>query len=397
MSVSCLAPCAQEPSQASPRAASHPKPPRAASASTPVPAVPAVPHEDRFEKLRKPTANVAVLLNAQARKVTPRIARRLERIVGTPHAFYSHSLEEARAHIATIAAGGYDTLVCCGGDGTLITAMNMMRAHIDSLPAPVAMPRFAQLTLGTGNALRQVVRAGQPVADLRAIHAGQSVDRQLSLIEDHTGTAFFFAGIGHDALLMHDYDAMQRHVPKCVSRNVLRSKVGFTAALLSLTAPHLTLNRNHGKAVVEADGPCFRIDRANGDALVPLAPGEIFSGDIGTLGVSTVPWLGYDIRMFPFADTVPELMHLRITQMSLAGMLAHSKSLWRGTYNHPTRCHDFLVTAVDIRLDRELHYQHSGESQGRVSHVRFGVRPNAITMAAQPEFSRRPKAALLAT
>ena len=382
MSLSCLAPCVKEPNQAPAGAAPPSKRPHATSPTSQPAAAPA---QDQFEGPRKRRANVAVLLNAQARRVTPKVARRLEAIVGAPHAFYSHSLEEARAHIATIAAGGYDTLVCCGGDGTLITAMNMMRAHIGTLDAPVAMPRFAQLTLGTGNALRQVVRAGEPATDLRTIHAGKSIDKPLSLIEDHTGTAFFFAGVGHDALLMHDYDEMQRHVPKCVSRNVLRSKMGFTTALLSVTAPHLTQKCNHGKAVVTASGPCYRIDRAHGDALVPLPSGEIFSGDIGMLGVSTVPFLGYDIRMFPFADTNPELMHLRITQMSLVGMLAHSKSLWRGTYNHPTRCHDFLVTAVDIQLDRPLHYQHSGESQGRVDHVHFGVRPNAITMAAQPQ------------
>ena len=375
MSLSCLAPCVKEPNQ-SPAGAAPPS--KRSRASAP-------PAQDHFESPHKPRANVAVLLNAQARRVTPKVARRLEAIVGAPHAFYSHSLEEARAHITTIAAGGYDTLVCCGGDGTLITAMNMMRAHIGTLPTPREMPRFAQLTLGTGNALRQVVRAGEPVADLCTIYAGKSIDKPLSLIEDHTGTAFFFAGVGHDALLMHDYDEMQRHVPKCVSRNILRSKVGFTTALLSLTAPHLAQKCNHGKAVVTASGPCFHIDGAHGNALVPLPPGEIFSGDVGMLGVSTVPWLGYDIRMFPFAGTLPELMHLRVTQLSLVGMLAHSKSLWRGTYSHPTRCHDFLVTSVDVQLDRPLHYQHSGESQGRVDHVHFGVRPNAITMAAQPQ------------
>ena len=378
MSLSCFPPCAQK----APQSQSHVKPEHCRSHA------PAVAR-DHFEDTGPSRAKVAILLNARARQVTPMLSRRLENIVGSRHAFYSYSLAEARLQISKIVAGGYDTVVCCGGDGTLITAINMARAYIAQQASPIRMPRFAQLALGTGNALRQVLGAANPTDDLQRIHRGHSVDRPLSLIEDHNGTAFFFAGVGHDALLMRDYDDMQRSVPGFVSRNMLRSKVGFAAALLSRTAPHMALHRNHGRAIVTAEGPCYRIDQEHGDTLVPLVPGEIFSGKIGTLGVSTVPWLGYDIHMFPFAGKDPNLMHLRITQLSLFGMLAHSKSMWRGTYRHPTRCHDFLVTTVHVRLDRKLHYQHSGESQGRVERLSFGIRPNAITVAAQAATQRK--------
>ncbi len=380
MSLNRFAPCVQAP----PHSARVKPQPRHRPAKAGRPPMVSGTAPDGFEGPRKSATKVAVLLNARARRVTPAVARQLEAVVGHKHAFYSHSLAEAQRHIASILASGYDTVVCCGGDGTLITAINMMRECIAKQPGPTRMPRFAQLTLGTGNALRQVVGAKEPAADLRNIRDGRSVDRSLSLIEDHDKKAFFFAGVGHDALLMHDYDSMQHSVPAFVSRNMLRSKVGFTAALLLRTAPQMALLRNHGHARVNAEGPCYRIDRAHGDTLIPVPAGEIFSGPIGMLGISTVPWLGYDIYMFPFANKHPELMHLRITQMSLFGMMAHGKSLWHGTFNHPTQCHDFLVTAVDVQLDRKLHYQHSGESQGRADHLHFGVRPRAITMAAQP-------------
>ena len=287
MSLNCFSSRVQGPRRSQSRVLFHPgAPPVSTAASTTA--------IDKFESPRKSRGEVAVLLNAQARRVTPAVARQLESIVGRKYAFYSRSLTEARNHIASILAGGYETVVCCGGDGTLITAVNMMRDCIAQQPSPARMPRFAQLTLGTGNALRQVVGAGEPTADLRSIRDGRSIDRPLSLIEDHNKTAFFFAGVGHDALLMHDYDELQHSVPSFISRHLLRSKAGFTAALLSRTAPHMALERNHGHARVTAEGPCYRIDRAHGDGLIPVAPGENFSGRIGMLGVSTVPWLGYD-------------------------------------------------------------------------------------------------------
>src|SRR5678815_6179467 len=63
---------------------------------------------------------VAVLLNARARKVTPRVVRALSHVVPRADLYLSRSPNDARDIARTILTRGYDAVFCGGGDGTLL-------------------------------------------------------------------------------------------------------------------------------------------------------------------------------------------------------------------------------------------------------------------------------------
>ena len=73
---------------------------------------------------------IAVLLNRNAKQVSDAIVKRVERIVGRDHVYYSRSLEEGEAFAREIVQKGYGTIVSGGGDGTLSQTINMIHRYI---------------------------------------------------------------------------------------------------------------------------------------------------------------------------------------------------------------------------------------------------------------------------
>src|SRR5678815_290137 len=105
---------------------------------------------------------VAVLLNARARKVTPRVVRALSHVVPRADLYLSRSPNDARDIARTILTRGYDTVFCGGGDGTFIGFADEILSQAER--AHAAAPRFGVLKLGTGNGLAALVQAS-PVED----------------------------------------------------------------------------------------------------------------------------------------------------------------------------------------------------------------------------------------
>src|SRR6516164_4088440 len=65
-------------------------------------------------------SRIAVLLNAQARKVTPRVVRALSHVVPRSDLYLSRTPVDARRIAQAVLRRGYDTVFCGGGDGTFI-------------------------------------------------------------------------------------------------------------------------------------------------------------------------------------------------------------------------------------------------------------------------------------
>ena len=104
---------------------------------------------------------MAVLLNRNARLVTDKLVRKIERLVGRDHVYYSRSLEEAEAFTREIIQKNYGTIACGGGDGTLTGTVNFVQRYINEANRwrveryerfgerqdLIGMPRFAFLRL----------------------------------------------------------------------------------------------------------------------------------------------------------------------------------------------------------------------------------------------------------
>src|SRR5687768_9621682 len=80
---------------------------------------------------------VAVLLNANARKVGPKVRSHLESLVPRGDLYWSRSLSEAEEHVGRIVERGYSTVFTGGGDGTICNTINLLHDQLRGrIPRP---------------------------------------------------------------------------------------------------------------------------------------------------------------------------------------------------------------------------------------------------------------------
>lgn len=332
---------------------------------------------------------VAVLLNRNARKVSDKLARRVEEIVGTGNLFYSRSLEEAEAYAREIVQRGYGTVVCGGGDGTLARAINLVQRYVGEANAwraeryrrygewqtLLSSPRFGFLRLGTGNALGPVTGAGNPLDDLKRVVAQVPVRHRTVPLLDVGGERCFFAGLGYDSLVLNDYNWLRERTKSRLARPFMHSVLGYFAAIAARTLPNV-LFRGAAElsARVVTRAPAFYIDPRRGDAVEAIEPGTtLYEGSAALIGAGTTPYYGYGLKVYPFAGMMPGMMNLRIASLGPVTALSHLPSIWKGSYRKPERLFDFFASDVEIELEQPFPFQHSGDAQGMRKSLRWRI------------------------
>jgi diacylglycerol kinase family enzyme len=340
-------------------------------------------------------ARVAVLLNRNARRVSDRLARRMEEVVGAGHLFYSRSLEEAEAFTRQIVQGGYGTVVCGGGDGTLSRAANLVQRYVAEAntwrveryrrygewQTLLSHPRFAFLRLGTGNALGPVVGAGDPLSDLKQIVSQPTRQRSLPMI-DVGGERCFFAGIGYDSLILNDYNWLRARTKNPLARPLMHSVLGYFGAIVARTLPSVLL---HGAARLSARlvtrGRAYYVDPRRGDAVEEIEAGTtLYEGPAGMVGAGTTPFYGFGLKVYPFAGMVPGMMNVRVAQLGPLRALAHLPSIWTGAYRDCNGVLDFLASDVEIELEQPFPFQHSGDAQGMRKSMRWRIAEDRLSL-----------------
>src|SRR5512136_825190 len=178
--------------------------------------------------------HTAVLLNANAKQVSPRVRELLAGIVPEGSLFFSRDPDDAHRIADTVVSRGFQTVFTGGGDGTFVSWVNHILDRAETRSAPA--PRFGVLALGTGNAVAGMVGAGRPVDDLRRHLSGEILPaRRLDLVSCD-GRRTPFAGVGIDAAVLNDY-------------NWLRSRLGGRAGRLA------TGLRGYGLAIALRSAP----------------------------------------------------------------------------------------------------------------------------------------------
>lgn len=364
---------------------------------------PATMSRELFARLHAPPlpaaapdpGRVAVLLNRNARKVSDRLARRMEEVVGTGNLFYSRNLEEAEAYAREIVQRGYGTVVCGGGDGTLARTVNLVHRYVTEANAwrleryrrygewqtLLASPRFAFLRLGTGNALGPVVGAGDPIGDLkRVLSSDPGRNHHLPML-DVGGEHCFFAGLGYDSLLLNDYNWLRARTKSVLLRPLARSLLGYFTALAARSLPKALRGAARLQARVLARAPGFYIDPRRGDVVREIgADTVVYEGPAVFIGAGTTPFYGFGLKVYPFAGMMPGMMNLRIGHVSPFEALAHLPSLWKGSYRNPQGIFDFLLSDVEIELEQPFPFQHSGDAQGMRKNLRWRIANDKLVL-----------------
>ena len=182
----------------------------------------------------------AVLLNGNAKRVTPGLIRNFQELVPHQDLRVSRTMQEGQAIIEDLVENGYGRIMSGGGDGTFVQVVNdlvevVSRRHGEG--RATQMPRVGILRLGTGNAVASFLGSSRPTRDLIRLRDGRvGAPIPLSLIESE-GRRFPFAGFGYDGELLNDYIWFKRRVTHPVLRPMLHSVGGYFAALGLRTIP----------------------------------------------------------------------------------------------------------------------------------------------------------------
>ncbi len=341
------------------------------------------------------STSVALILNRNARKVNDKVAQKLAQIVGDDNLFYSRTIEDAETYSREIVRRGYGTVVCGGGDGTLTRTVNLVRRYVaeanecrlDRLrrfgewQKLLKAPRFAFLRLGTGNALSTLVGAGDPASDLLHIMTTRTLARRTVPMVNVGDEHCFFAGVGYDSLVLEHYNWLRERTQNPLARPFMHSLGGYFAAIAGRTLPSLLCGKSRLTARVKTRAPAYYVNPRRGDALEEMAAGTVlYEGPAAMIGVGTTPYYGYGLRVYPFAGLVPDMMQLRIANMGALRTLANLSGLWRGSYRAPELLRDFMVSDVEVELDRPFAFQHSGDAQGLRQNMRWTIAADQVEL-----------------
>jgi len=336
----------------------------------------------------------AVLLNANAKLVNARVRKALERVVAPEDLFFSKSEMDALAIADTVVSRGYETVFTGGGDGTFVGWVNRILDRVALRSARA--PRFGLLALGTGNAVAEMVgsRPDGHFANLVAFANGRSGLRSLNLLTCG-GRRTPFAGVGIDAAVLNDYRWLQGCLADTGLGKFASGIPGYALSIALRSVPrHLLARRPCYCEIVNVGRPAFRLDARGHQAGPAIGTGELlYAGPCRMAAASTVPYYGFGLKVFPFAERRRGMLQLRVaTHLPVASLLFNLPLVWSGEFSHPHLL-DFHVERVSVRFERPMPLQVGGDAEGWRDEVAFALAPEPVELV---DFSEpRPRPTLL--
>lgn len=331
---------------------------------------------------------VAVLLNANARKVNARVVRALSHVVPEQDLFLSRSELDARRIVQTVLDRNYATVFTGGGDGTFMGFVNEVYRQLETRREPgLRAPRFGVLKLGTGNAIAHFTNASGVRNDgilhdvLRARADEAPGTRHMDLL-NVDGQRAPFAGLGVDGKLLNDYIWVKHNLAKGMLKRVMTGSGGYFSAVTFKTVPHYLTNSTLVECEITngSGSEAYRLGTDGQPVGEPIAPGgQLFRGKLMMAAAATMPFYGYGLRMFPFADKRRGMMQLRLGQVSPGSVIANLPKLWAGRW-FPEGIQDFHASEVTIRYDRPVPFQVAGDAAGYRDEVTFSIAPEAVEL-----------------
>ncbi|MCK6503853.1 diacylglycerol kinase [Myxococcota bacterium] len=340
----------------------------------PSPALPLAP------SYRLPHDNYAVVLNANAGRVTPRLTRALGEIVPRERLFLTESPEHARHVLERCVEDEVDTVFAGGGDGTIVGVINTLaelRARSERVPD------VGILRLGTGNALAHWMKSTTPERDLRRWRAGKvhrAVPVTMVTAED---TLFPFAGLGYDAAILNDYNAVKARAKGRWWQKLARGVPGYLLAGYLRTLPNYLRRRTPTVTITNLGAPAHRIGPDGREVGEPVPTGgRIYQGPATMVGSATTPFYGAGLKMFPFATSRAGRFQLRICAMRPWQVARALPDAWRGTLQHPA-LQDWYADRVRLVFDDAMPYQLGGEARGYRRELTFSLAAFPVTLVGQ--------------
>lgn len=339
------------------------------------------------------SGRTAVLLNANAKRVTSRLMSKAAALVPEDELFCTHTFEEARQAAQRIIGEGFSMLFTGGGDGTFMGTLGELRkviAQRQSEGLPAAMPKFGILKLGTGNALASLCNAsgGSGVFEdiRRASGGGCPLTRTIRLVDTDDGILAPFVGVGLDAGILNFYVEKKKAAAEHFYGPLFEGAFGYFSAVVFKAVPKYLFRGHTTDIEVIARAPAWRCGPGDVVESEPAPAGTtLYKGPVLLASAGTTPFYGYRFKMFPLWDKSPGLMHLRIVTISSGTLVANLPSVWKGLYRSPL-VPEYLCSDVEIRaLKDKVPYQIGGDAGGYRESVRWKISEDSFELV---DFSR---------
>lgn len=316
-------------------------------------------------------SRIAVVVNGNAKNVNEDVISTIDQILKGGDLFVSRHIDEAPEIARTIVEGGYGTVLTGGGDGTFtVMVTEVVKACERSGKLP---PRFGLLKLGTGNALAWVIGASSlgkknVTADIdRLLHEAGSRRIHLVRVEGYLTP---FTGLGADAQILADYNVTKTSLENTPLARLGRGLTGYGVAAVTRSLPTFLYKPIPHLRITNTGADAYPVDPGGIHKKRVIRTGEVlFEGKARMAALSTIPYYGFGMRLFPFAEADPERMNLRVSRVGSPQFLRNIPGIWAGSYHDPKYLQDFLVQKVRIESNAPLDFQIGGDSRGKRSQI----------------------------
>ncbi|HET9623056.1 MAG TPA: diacylglycerol kinase family protein [Kofleriaceae bacterium] len=309
------------------------------------------------------------LVNRNARRARSGAADRLAR-AAPGQVRLTGSLDEARAVIRDEVGRGVDLVVFAGGDGTVVMGLAMLAEACRGHARPE--PAVGVLRLGAGNAIADAVGAtSDPAADLARLVRGDGAWRAAPMI-DVLGVRAPFVGVGVDAQLLEDQRAVGDVIDRVPGGRFVGGAARYALSVALRSVPRFARGDRPHAVVRNAGAPAIEMARTGPTGAHHAAGAVLWQGACTLIAGATIPYFGFGLKMFPFADARPDRFHLRCGDAGLLEIVRNTPAAFRGTY-FSRHVRDFLCDRVVIELDRASPVEAGGELLGTHPRIDLGL------------------------
>jgi diacylglycerol kinase family enzyme len=325
---------------------------------------------------------IAVVVNGNARSVTSEVISTLDQILLGGDLFVSRRREEGPDLARLIINRGYGTVLTGGGDGTFTSVLtDVVR---EATKQGKAIPRFGFLKLGTGNALAWVVGASGSkrrglAADIERLRQDAG-SRPVRFIEVDDLIAPF-AGFGVDAEVLQDYEIVKKRLLAGPLKRVAPGALSYAISSVTRSLPSYFVKAMPHCRILNEGADAYRIGSKGSIVGPPVPRGEtIYEGPARIAAVSTIPYYGFGLRAFPYAEERGDRMSLRVSTIGPVPFAMNFGAIWRGEYENPAVMFDYLVEAISWELDPPTPFQVGGDARGEHSRMRAVLSPTVVRL-----------------
>ena len=310
------------------------------------------------------------IVNGNARRLGGRDRKKLEAALpGRVH--FTRSLEEARGVVRSELARGVDLFVLGGGDGTVVMGLTLIAEACRGTSKPE--PAIAVLRLGTGNAIADTVGAtSDAAADLAAHLRGRGSWKKIAML-DVLGMRAPFVGVGIDAQLLEDQAAMNEIVDRVpVARSMLGGSARYALSVALRSVPRFATTARPHATVINRGSAAIAMGEGGATGATVACGRTLWAGACTMVAGATIPYFGFGLKMFAFANERADRFHLRCGDSGLLEILRNVPAAFRGTY-FSRHVADFLCDRIEIQLDVEAAIEAGGELLGRRRSVEIAL------------------------